>query len=179
MKILSITLDSSRFEVEVEPTDSIGELKEEIIKKLPEPKPSAASQKLLVRVFEGGKITLGVEFSAKTEELLKPIVHDVKAAESPKETEYEDQTPGTPNFPTMGWESNEPTISAKVMNSSYNLSLHELTKDTEEGCVDILVIVPLVVPPAPSLLQGFWQFSGVITNAKKLLTFASESFSLP
>ncbi|KAJ3111263.1 hypothetical protein HK098_000277, partial [Nowakowskiella sp. JEL0407] len=140
-------LDGSPFDVEVESTDKISEVKKNIKKeKEPELNHLDADKLLLVRVFERGKPTTGVKSSAKTRDTLKSIASDVKATESPEETDYEGtEAAGIPEFLELpGWqfEVDGVAISAKVMNPTYKLSRYALTKDTEEGYVDILVILP-------------------------------------
>ncbi|KAJ1554814.1 hypothetical protein HK096_001348, partial [Nowakowskiella sp. JEL0078] len=39
-----------------------------------------------------------------------------------------------------GWEWSSVEVSAKVMNPTYKLKRYMLTEETEEGCVDIVVI---------------------------------------
>ena len=131
MKLHCKTTGSSGFEVEAEPSDSISKLKEEIYKKLPKP-PAAAVELILVRVSDGKNN--GVRNSAKTRELLKSLVTEVRKVEFPEETEDEDEIPG------FKWMNGD--VSAKVMNLSYKLTRYLLSKDTDEGCVDILVILP-------------------------------------
>ncbi|KAJ3120766.1 hypothetical protein HK098_004246 [Nowakowskiella sp. JEL0407] len=149
MKIFCKLGDSASFPVDAEPTTTVGDLKDYIKKKKePELDHLAADKLLLVRVFERGKTTTGVKDSTKTEDVLKSIANGVLAAQSPERTDYEGtETTGIPEFLELpGWQFEEDgvAISAKVMNPSYKLSRYALTKDTEEGYVDILVILPAV-----------------------------------
>ncbi|KAJ3120116.1 hypothetical protein HK098_004875, partial [Nowakowskiella sp. JEL0407] len=147
MKISCKLLDGSPFDVEVESTDKISELKKKI-KKEKEPKlyHLAADELLLVRVFERGKPTAGVKDSTRTEDVLKSIANGVIAAESPEETDYEGtETPGTPELLKLpGWqfEDERVAISAKVMNPGGACSDYCLNRDSAKFSVDVLVIIP-------------------------------------
>ncbi|KAJ3115086.1 hypothetical protein HK098_007073, partial [Nowakowskiella sp. JEL0407] len=126
MKIFCKFGDSS-FPVDAEPTTTtVGDLKEIIFNKLPEPRPSAALQLLLVRVFEtpsknedGGVPVGGVEDDTDLVEVERAVLSKRSSGvDVEKVRRTEDGT------------------------EVHKLERYKLTRDTEEGYVDILVILP-------------------------------------
>ncbi|KAJ3115415.1 hypothetical protein HK098_006952, partial [Nowakowskiella sp. JEL0407] len=80
---------------------------------------------------------------------------------------------GTMQYKVRGWEINGTTISAKVMNPLYKLERYKLTRDTEEGCVDVLVILGTTMQHRRGT---YWRFTGKITDAKSIKGIRSKVY---
>ncbi|KAJ1555483.1 hypothetical protein HK096_002497 [Nowakowskiella sp. JEL0078] len=144
MKIRCKLLDSSAFGVLVESTDDISALKDCIKEKKKNDLAAIDPDKLLlVRVFEtpshDGGLPVGVPDDTDLVEVERAVL-SARSSEYNVETARKSKD-GTKPYKVRGWEFDGPEISAKVMNPSTML-MRYLTNDTEEECVDVLVIVP-------------------------------------
>ncbi|KAJ1569032.1 hypothetical protein HK096_004456, partial [Nowakowskiella sp. JEL0078] len=126
---------NSVFPIEVGSDDRIGDLKKTIKDEKKNELASIDADKLtLLHVYETSK-TRGVADDEDLSEMLKLF----SKARSQIDVEKVKIPPGK----IPGWEWSSGEVSAKVMNPTYKLKRYMLTEDTEEGCVDILVILQL------------------------------------